>query len=44
MADVGDFVGDDQMVLGIHRGLDVVADHSGASATGGHGAGIRIGQ
>ncbi len=44
MADVGDFVGDDQMMLGIHRGLDVVADHAGAPATGGHRAGIRIGQ
>jgi ABC-type amino acid transport substrate-binding protein len=36
MADVGDLVGDDQMVLGLHRGLDVVSDDAGASATGGH--------
>ena len=29
-SDVGDLMGDDQVVLGIHRGLDVVADHAGA--------------
>ena len=44
MADVGDFVGDDQMVLGIDRGLHVVADDAGAAATGGHRARIRISQ
>ena len=44
MADVGDFVGDDQMVLGVDRGLHVVADDAGAPATGGHRARIRIGQ
>ena len=44
MAEVGDFVGDDQMVLGIDSGLHVVADEPGVSANGGHRAGIRIGQ
>ena len=32
MAEVGDFVGDDQMMLGIDRGLDVIADDAGAAA------------
>jgi hypothetical protein len=31
-------------MLGIHRRLHVVTDHPGASGTGGHGAGIRIGE
>ena len=31
-------------MFGIHRRLNVVTDHPGASGTGGHGAGIRIGE
>ena len=41
-ADVGDFVGHDQVMLGIHRRLDVVADDAGTARL--HGAGIGIGQ
>jgi hypothetical protein len=44
MPDVGDLVRDDQMVLGIDRRLDVVAHDASASAAGGHGACIRVGQ
>lgn len=44
MADVGDFVRNDQVVPGIDRSLHVVADHAGAFAAGGHGACIWIGE
>ena len=44
MADIGDLMGDDEVVLGVDRNLDVVTDHSRAPATGRHGPGIRIGQ
>ncbi len=44
MADVGHFVGGDQMVLGVDRDLDVVADHPRALAVGRHGPAVRIGQ
>jgi hypothetical protein len=33
---------DDQMMLRVHGGLNVVADRSGSFATTGHGTGIRI--
>jgi hypothetical protein len=35
---------DDQMVLGIHHRLHVVADHAGAFAVGRHGPRVRVGQ
>ena len=44
VADVGDFVRDDQVVFVIDRSLDVVANNAGAPAAGGHGPCIRIGQ
>ena len=44
VADIGHLVRHDEMVLGLHRHLDVVADNAGALAAGGHGAGIRIGE
>lgn len=44
VADIGDFVIHDQVMLGIHRRLDVVAHHSRAFPTGGYGACIGIGQ
>jgi hypothetical protein len=43
-AGVDDVVRNDQVVLGIGDYLDVVADDASASATGGHGTGIGIGQ
>jgi hypothetical protein len=39
-AGVGDFMDNDQMVLGIHRGLYVIADDPLAAAL--HGSGIRV--
>jgi hypothetical protein len=33
-----------QVMFGIHRSLNVVTDDPGASGTGGHGAGIWIGE
>lgn len=44
MADVGDFVRNDQVVPGIDRRLHVVADYAGAFAAGGHGACVRVGE
>jgi hypothetical protein len=44
MADMGHFVRDDQVMLGIDRGLHVIADDAGAPSAGGHGTGIGIGQ
>ena len=44
MADVGDLVGHDQVVLGIDRGLHVVAHDARAPAAGRHRSRIRIGQ
>ncbi len=44
IADVGHFMSHDQVVLGIHRRLYVVAHHAAAAATGGHRAGIGVGQ
>ncbi len=41
---VGDLVSDDQVVGGVHHGLDIVADHARALTVGGHGAGVRIGE
>jgi hypothetical protein len=41
---VRDFVGDNHVVLGIHRRLHVVAHDTGTVAAGRHRAGIRIGQ
>ena len=43
-AHIGDFVGDDQMMLGVHRSLHIVAHHAGTPAAGGHRAGIGIAQ
>ena len=42
MADVGDFMGDDEVVLGVDGSLDVVTDHPSAPAAGGHRPGIRV--
>ena len=36
VAHVGHLMGDDQMMLGVDRGLHVVADHARAPAAGGH--------
>jgi len=36
IANVGDLVRDDQMMLSVHRGLDIVADDAGSLATRGH--------
>jgi len=44
MADVGGFMRNDQVVLGIGRRLDVIAVHTGAFAAGGLGAYIRMGK
>jgi hypothetical protein len=44
MPDVGDLMGDNKMVLGVHRSLHVVTHHPGALAAGGHGTCIGIGQ
>ena len=41
-ADLAHLVGNDQVVLGIHRALYVIAHHARAAAV--HRAGIRIGQ
>jgi hypothetical protein len=42
MADIGHFVRDDQVMLGIDRGLHVVPDDPGAPSASGHGTSIRI--
>ena len=44
VADIGDFVRDDQMMLRIDHGLHVVADHAGVLAARRHGSGVGIGQ
>jgi len=43
-ADVGDFVRDDEMMLGVNSDLDIVADDAGAFAAGRHRAGVGIGE
>ncbi len=40
---IGDFVGDDQIMLGIHGALNIIAHNAGVPAACGHGAGIGIG-
>ena len=42
IADVGDLVRDDQVVLVIDRGLHVVANNAGATTAGGHGPCIGV--
>ena len=42
VADVGDFMRNDQVMLAVDRSLDVVANDAGAPAAGGHGASIRV--
>ena len=44
VAFVGDFVRDDQVVVGVDRGLHVVADDTRAPAAGCHRAAVGIGQ
>jgi hypothetical protein len=44
MPQVRYFMGDDEMVLGIYGGLDVISHHPGATTAGCHRARIRIGQ
>lgn len=44
MAEIGHFVRDDQVVLGVDGDLHVVADDAGAFAAGRHCASIWIGQ
>ena len=43
-SDVGHLVGDDQVVLGVHCGLDVVADDASGLAVRGHRAGVGVSQ
>ena len=42
MAHIGHFMGNNQVVLGVHCGLDIVTDHPAAPSTGRHGPGIRV--
>ena len=44
MPEIGDLVRHNQMMLRIHRRLNVVAHYPGAAATGRHRASIRIGE
>ena len=44
MADIGDVVGHDQVVLRIDGGLHIVADNGGSLAASSHGSRVRIGQ
>ena len=44
VADVGDLVRNDHVVLGVHGGLNVVANDAGATTAGGHGSRIGIGE
>ena len=44
MPEVRHFMGDNEMVLGIHSGLYVIPHHPGAMTVGGHRARIRIDQ
>src|SRR5690606_12310468 len=44
MAAVAHRIGDDDMVLGIDGGLDVVTDYTAMIASGCHGAGVRVGE
>src|SRR6266571_5248603 len=44
VANVGNLMCDDQVMLVVNGGLHVVADHTCASPTGSHGACVRIGQ
>jgi len=44
MADVRDFMSDNQMVLGVRHRLHVEANHAGAFAVRSHGPCVRIGQ
>jgi hypothetical protein len=43
VADIGDVVGHDQVVLRIGGGLHIVADNGGSRAAGSHGSRVRIG-
>jgi hypothetical protein len=43
-SNIGHVVFDDQVMLRIHDGLNVVADRAGSFASTGHAAGIRAGQ
>ncbi len=43
IADIGDGVRHDQVMLGLDRQLHVVADDARALAAGGHRTGIRVG-
>ena len=44
IADIGHLVRHDEVVLGLHRHLHIVADGTGAFAAGGVGAGVWISQ
>ena len=44
VADVGHFMGDDEVMLRVHRGLNVVANEPGALAVRRHGPRIGVGQ
>ncbi len=39
---VGDIMRDDQIGLGVDRGLDILADHAAVPGAGRHGAGIGV--
>ena len=44
VADIGDVVGHDQVVLRIDGSLHIAADDGGSLAAGSHGSRVRIGQ
>lgn len=44
MADVGDLVGNDDVVLRVNSRLHVIADHPRATATGRHRPSVRVSQ
>ena len=44
VADVNDLMRNNQMVFGVHRDLDIVADDTRSASAGGHRTDIRIGQ
>ena len=44
MPNIGDLMGNDEVMLGVDGNLDVVTDHPAAPSAGRHGPGIRVSQ